>query len=57
MSDIALSTEGYSWVMKQIVDITTRHADGKLISILEGGYDLNRLPELAGNHVQVLLNA
>ena len=57
MSDVALSTEGYSWVMQQIVDMAARHADGKLISILEGGYDLERLPELAGNHVQILLNA
>lgn len=56
MSDVSLTTEGYSWVMEQIVDIAARHADGKLISILEGGYDLNRLPELAGNHVQILLN-
>jgi len=56
MSDVALSTEGYSWVMKQIVEMAARHADGKLISILEGGYDLSRLPELAGNHVKILLN-
>jgi len=57
MSDIALTTEGYSWVMEQVVGMSTLHADGKLISILEGGYDLDHLPELAGNHVQILLNA
>jgi len=56
MSDVALTTEGYSWVMQQVVDMANRHADGKLISVLEGGYDLNHLPELAGNHVQILLN-
>jgi hypothetical protein len=27
-----------------------------VLSILEGGYDLPRLPELAANHVQILLN-
>ena len=57
MSDIALTTEGYSWVMEQVVGMSTLHADGKLISILEGGYNLDRLAELAGNHVQILLNA
>jgi len=57
MSDVALTTEGYSWVMEQVVALGECHADGKLISILEGGYDLKRLPELAGNHVQILLNA
>ncbi len=56
MADVALSTEGYSWVMQQLVDISRRHADGKLISILEGGYNLERLPELAADHVQILLN-
>ena len=56
MSDVTLSTEGYSWVMQQLVEMGLRYADGKLISILEGGYDLSRLPELAGNHVQILLN-
>lgn len=56
MSDVALSTEGYSWLMEQLVEISMRHADGKLISVLEGGYDLTHLPELAGNHVQILLN-
>jgi acetoin utilization deacetylase AcuC-like enzyme len=56
MSDVALSTEGYSWVMEQIVDLGMRFADGKVLSILEGGYDLPRLPELAANHVQILLN-
>jgi len=56
MSDVVLTTEGYSWVMQQVVDMANRHADGKLISVLEGGYNLDRLPELAGNHVQILLN-
>ena len=57
MSDVALTTEGYSWVMQQIVEMGERHTDGKLISVLEGGYDLDRLPELAANHVQILLDA
>jgi acetoin utilization deacetylase AcuC-like enzyme len=57
MSDVVLTTEGYSWVMQQIVAMGERTADGKLVSVLEGGYDLNRLPELAANHVNILLNA
>jgi acetoin utilization deacetylase AcuC-like enzyme len=56
MSDILLSTEGFTWMMKQIVDMAERYSNGRLISVLEGGYALNRLPELAGNHVSVLLN-
>jgi len=56
MSDIQLSTKGFTWIMKQIVDMAARHSKGRIISVLEGGYALDRLPELAGNHISVLLN-
>ena len=55
MSGISLSTEGYSWVMERIVDMADKCSDGKLISVLEGGYCLRRLPELAKNHVEILM--
>jgi len=53
MSGVSLTTEGYSWIMEQVVDL----AGGRLISILEGGYSLKRIPELAKNHVEILLKA
>ena len=56
MSGVNLSTEGYSWIMKQVVALAERYAGGRLISILEGGYCLKRLPELARNHMEILLN-
>lgn len=55
MSDINLSTEGFSWLMKQIVDMADQHCRGRLISVLEGGYCLTRLPELIRNHVAIML--
>jgi len=55
MSDIRLSTEGFSWIMQKMVELADRYSDGKIISILEGGYSLRRLPELAANHVEILL--
>ena len=57
MSDIKLSTDGFSWIAQQLVDMANHYADGRLVSILEGGYSLKRLPELARNHVEILLNA
>jgi len=57
ISDICLSTDGFTWMMKQIVDMASRYSGGRIISVLEGGYALTRLPELASNHVSVLLNA
>jgi acetoin utilization deacetylase AcuC-like enzyme len=57
MSDMQVSTEGFSWIMKKIVDMANRYSKGRLISVLEGGYSLKRLPELAANHLEILLNA
>jgi len=57
MSDIYLSTQGYSKLMQRIVALAEMYSDGRLISVLEGGYCLKRLPELAANHVKILLNA
>jgi acetoin utilization deacetylase AcuC-like enzyme len=56
MSDIKLSTEGFSWIVQKIVEMANTCAQGRLISVLEGGYSLRRLPELARNHVEILLN-
>jgi acetoin utilization deacetylase AcuC-like enzyme len=56
MSDIHLSTQGYSRLMQRIVALAALYSNGRLISVLEGGYCLKRLPELAANHVKILLN-
>ncbi len=56
MSDIKLSTQGYTRMMERIVALAELYSDGRVISVLEGGYCLKRLPELAANHVKVLLS-
>jgi len=55
MSGINLSTSGYSWIMNRVMGLAERYARGRLISILEGGYSLSRLPELTFNHLEILL--
>ncbi|BBO85523.1 histone deacetylase [Desulfosarcina ovata] len=57
MSDISLSTEGYSWIMETIMKMGDQYAAGRVLSVLEGGYCLERLGELAANHVRILLDA
>ncbi|MBN1932799.1 MAG: histone deacetylase [Desulfobacterales bacterium] len=57
MSDIQLSTSGFSWIQSKIVEMAESYSKGRLISILEGGYSLERLPDLAKNHVEILLNS
>lgn len=55
LADMSLTTEGYSWIMERIIEMAEIYADGKVLSVLEGGYNLDRLPELAKNHVEILL--
>jgi len=57
MSSITLSTGCFSWITEKIVEMADMYSEGRLISILEGGYCLERLPELIGNHVAILLGA
>jgi acetoin utilization deacetylase AcuC-like enzyme len=56
MSDINLTTACFSWIMEKIMGMARRYSNGRLISVLEGGYALRRLPELAKNHIEILLN-
>lgn len=56
LADMKLSTDCFSWIMRQIVAIAATYSQGRLVSVLEGGYALERLPELAYNHLQILLN-
>ncbi|MBW2603696.1 MAG: histone deacetylase [Deltaproteobacteria bacterium] len=56
MSDINLSTQGYTRIMERIVALAELYSNGRVISALEGGYCLERLPELAANHVKILLS-
>ncbi len=55
MSDINLTTEGYEWAMQTMMQLAGQYCEGRFISVLEGGYCLDRLPELAAGHVKVLL--
>ncbi len=55
MSGINLSTECFSWIMERIMEMGDRYARGRVISVLEGGYALKRLPELVKNHMEILL--
>lgn len=54
MSGIKLTTPGYHWMMQRLMELANKYSDGRLISVLEGGYSLKRLPELTAEHIKVL---
>jgi acetoin utilization deacetylase AcuC-like enzyme len=57
MGNLALVEADYEWVTKQLVQIAQRYAHGRIVSCLEGGYDLSSLGRSAAAHVRVLIGA
>jgi acetoin utilization deacetylase AcuC-like enzyme len=44
------------WITRELVAIAKRHGDGRVVSMLEGGYDLAALREASVAHVGALLD-
>jgi acetoin utilization deacetylase AcuC-like enzyme len=57
LAAIDLETEDYGWATTAIAEVAARHAGGRLVSSLEGGYDLVALGESAAAHVTALMAA
>ena len=57
LSGINLSTEAYYTITKEIVAFANSHCGGRVVSTLEGGYNLNALSEAAARHVDALIEA
>jgi acetoin utilization deacetylase AcuC-like enzyme len=55
LADIRLQTEDYAWITERLMDVARTHADGRVVSTLEGGYDLTALAASASAHVAALL--
>ena len=55
MSDFMLTNEDYAWLTQQIKKIAQSTCQGRMISILEGGYDLATLGEACASHVKALI--
>jgi acetoin utilization deacetylase AcuC-like enzyme len=44
----------YAWITRQLVELADRHAQGRLVSCLEGGYHLGALARSVAAHLRVL---
>jgi acetoin utilization deacetylase AcuC-like enzyme len=44
----------YAWITTKIKNIAKRHANGRIVSCLEGGYNLSALARSVEAHVRVL---
>ena len=57
LAGLELETEDYGWVTEQLAEIAKRHSKGRIVSSLEGGYDLSALAASAAAHVRALMAA
>jgi acetoin utilization deacetylase AcuC-like enzyme len=55
LADLRLGTEDYAWITGRLVDLAHAHAEGRLVSTLEGGYNLAALAASVGAHVRELM--
>lgn len=57
LAQLLLVESDYGWVTEQLLDVAARHARGRLVSTLEGGYDLEALASSSAAHVSRLMAA
>ena len=55
LAQLKLKTEDFYVITKRIIEATKKFCNGKIVSILEGGYDLNALKESSKRHVDALI--
>jgi acetoin utilization deacetylase AcuC-like enzyme len=55
LANLALEGADYRWVTQHLMDIADASAQGRLVSVLEGGYDLQGLTESVDAHVTTLM--
>jgi len=54
MGQFGLVEADFIWITETVMDIAARHADKRIVSVLEGGYDLNSLGRRVAAHIKTL---
>lgn len=57
LADIDLETEDYQWITELITRLAKQHCRGRVVSMLEGGYNLQVLADGVEAHIRTLLEA
>ncbi len=56
LADIRLGQSDYAWITDRLVALACEHAEGRIVSSLEGGYNLAALASCTRAHVQALMD-
>ena len=57
LAQMELTEDDFTWVTEKLMDVADKHAGGRVVSTLEGGYNLDALARSAAAHVLVLMQA
>ena len=57
LAQLMLVEGDYAWATERLVEVAKKHAQGRIVSSLEGGYDLDALAASAAAHVAALMAA
>jgi len=55
LGDLDLVEADFAWITLELMELAERHCGGRLVSLLEGGYDLRGLAGSVAVHVQALM--
>src|SRR5262245_5099415 len=55
LAQLEVGTQDFVWITQELMSVARRHAQGRLVSVLEGGYDLAALAESVTSHVRALM--
>jgi acetoin utilization deacetylase AcuC-like enzyme len=55
LAELRLQVEDFTWVTKALLAVADKHCPGRVVSVLEGGYDLDALALSAAAHVRSLM--
>ena len=57
LAQLSLNESDFAWATEQLVNLAKVHCAGRIVSTLEGGYDLDGLAKSTAAHVAVLMAA
>jgi len=57
LANLTLTTSDFAWITEELLSVAADCCDGRVVSALEGGYDLNALAESAAAHVDALMSS
>jgi acetoin utilization deacetylase AcuC-like enzyme len=57
LAQLNLVEADYAWITQKLCELARTHAQGRIVSTLEGGYDLKALADSVAAHVSALMEA